>query len=75
MPDLERIQKLTPGTLSQQWTEDGAVVDPGTVTIGITKADGTVLVAAGHGDVRDRVQPADVQSSRRRIPRRSTSSR
>jgi hypothetical protein len=47
MPDLERIQKLTPGTLSQQWTEDGAVVDPGTVTVGINKADGTVLVAAG----------------------------
>jgi hypothetical protein len=47
MPDLERIQKLTPGTLSEQWTEDGAVVDPGTVTVGITRADGTVLVAAG----------------------------
>jgi hypothetical protein len=47
MPDLERIQKLTPGTLSQQWAEDGAVVDPGTVTVGITKADGTVLVAGG----------------------------
>jgi hypothetical protein len=47
MPDLERIQQLTPGTLSQQWYEDGAAVDPGTVTIGITRADGTVLVAAG----------------------------
>jgi hypothetical protein len=47
MADLERIQKATPGTLSQQWSEDGAVVDPGTVTIGITKADGTVLVAGG----------------------------
>jgi hypothetical protein len=47
MPDLERIQQLTPGTLSQQWYEDGAAVDPGTVTVGITRADGTVLVAAG----------------------------
>jgi hypothetical protein len=47
MPDLERIQQRTPGTLSQQWYEDGAVVDPGTVTVGITRADGTVLVAAG----------------------------
>jgi hypothetical protein len=47
MPDLERIQQNTPGSLSQQWYEDGAAVDPGTVTIGITRADGTVLVAAG----------------------------
>jgi hypothetical protein len=47
MPDLERIQQATPGTLSQQWYEDGAAVDAGTVTIGITHADGTVLVAAG----------------------------
>jgi hypothetical protein len=47
MPDLERILQLTPGTLSQQWMQDGVAVDPGTVTIGITRADGTVLVAAG----------------------------
>jgi hypothetical protein len=47
MPDLERIQRLTPGTLSQQWYEDGAAVDPGTVTLGITRADGTVLVSPG----------------------------
>jgi hypothetical protein len=47
MPDLERIQQRTPGTLSQQWYEDGAAVDPGTVTLAITRADGTVLVAAG----------------------------
>lgn len=47
MPDLERIQQRTAGTLSQQWYEDGAAVDPGTVTLGITRADGTVLVAAG----------------------------
>lgn len=47
MADLERIQQLTPATLSQQWYEDGSVVDPGAVTVGITRADGTVLVAAG----------------------------
>jgi 20S proteasome alpha/beta subunit len=47
MPDLERIGQLTPGSLSQQWYEDGSAVDPGTVTVGITRADGTVLVAAG----------------------------
>jgi hypothetical protein len=47
MPDLERIQQNTPGTISQQWTQDGAVADPGTVTVGITRADGAVLVAAG----------------------------
>jgi hypothetical protein len=47
MPDLERILKSTPGTISQQWYEDGAAVDPGTVTLGITRADGTSLVAGG----------------------------
>lgn len=45
--ELERIQRNTPGTVSQQWYEDGLPVDPGTVTIGITRADGTVLVAPG----------------------------
>jgi hypothetical protein len=47
VPDLERILQLTPGTLSQQWYEDGAAVDPGAATVGITRADGTILVAAG----------------------------
>lgn len=47
MADLERILRQTPGTLSQQWYEDGVAVDPGTVTVGITRWDGTVLVAAG----------------------------
>jgi hypothetical protein len=46
VPDLERILQLTPGTLSQQWYEAGLVVDPGTVTITITRADGTALVTA-----------------------------
>ena len=43
----QRIQQLTPSTISEQWYEDGAVVDPGTVTVGITRADGSTLVAAG----------------------------
>jgi hypothetical protein len=47
MADVERIQQLTPGTLAQQWYEDGSVADPGSVTVGITRADGTTLVAAG----------------------------
>jgi hypothetical protein len=49
VPELERIQQNTPGTLSQQWYENGAAADPGTVTVGITRADGTELVAAGTG--------------------------
>jgi hypothetical protein len=49
MAELERILQLTPGTLTQQWYEDGVAVDPGTVTLGITRADGSVLVAAGTG--------------------------
>lgn len=32
---------------SGTWYEAGAAVDPGTVTVGITREDGTVLVAAG----------------------------
>jgi hypothetical protein len=47
--DIERILQSTPGTLSQQWYEDGAAVNPGTVTVGITRADGTDLVASGAG--------------------------
>src|SRR5690349_8723938 len=47
MPELERILRGTPGTLSKQWYEDGVPVDPGTVTVEITRADGTSLVAAG----------------------------
>jgi len=47
MPELERILRGTPGTLSKQWYEDGVAVDPGTVTVGITRADGTTLVSAG----------------------------
>jgi hypothetical protein len=45
MSDLERVLQATPLTLSQQWYEAGVAVDPGTVTVGITRADGTELVA------------------------------
>ena len=44
MPGLERVQQRTPATLSQQWYESGVAADPAVVTIGITRADGTVLV-------------------------------
>jgi hypothetical protein len=47
MAELERILQNTPGTVSQQWYEDGVAVDPGTVTVGITRADGTTVVAPG----------------------------
>lgn len=45
--DFDRIQRGTPGTVSQQWYEDGVAVDPGVVTVGITSGDGTVVVAPG----------------------------
>lgn len=39
-----KVLKATPATLSQTFYLDGAVADPGVVTITITKADGTVVV-------------------------------
>lgn len=48
MPDLERVRQNAPAVISQQFYNDaGAAADPGAVTVGITRADGTVLVAAG----------------------------
>lgn len=44
---MERILQSAPFTASMLYTEDGAAVDPGTVTVGVTRDDGTVLVAAG----------------------------
>jgi hypothetical protein len=44
----QRIVKGAPATISWQGVDqDGESADPGTVTVGITRADGTVLVAAG----------------------------
>jgi hypothetical protein len=45
--DLQRVQQTTPLTLNEQWSQDGAAIDPGTVTVGITRADGSVVVAPG----------------------------
>lgn len=45
--ELARVKQATPFTVSNQWSEGGVNVDPGTVTIGITRADGSVLVAPG----------------------------
>ena len=49
MPDLARVEQNSIGeVLSQTWRDaSGNIVDPGTVTIGITRADGTTLLAAG----------------------------
>lgn len=41
---MDRILRNTPGTVSRTFYEDGVVVDPGTVTLTITAADGTVVV-------------------------------
>jgi hypothetical protein len=45
MPELERILQNTPGSVTKQWYEDGTAVDPGTVTVDITRADGTVVAS------------------------------
>lgn len=55
--DFERVQQSTPFTLSQQWYEDGSPVDPGAVTLGVTRADGTVLIAAGQSTSGTGVSP------------------
>lgn len=41
------LQSAADTTDSGTWYEAGVAVDPGTVTVGITREDGTVLVAAG----------------------------
>jgi hypothetical protein len=44
---MNRILQNTAPTISESWYEDGNLVDPGVVTIGIARDDGTVVVAAG----------------------------
>jgi hypothetical protein len=44
---VDRVKQNTAVTISNTWYADGVVVDPGAVTIGVTRDDGTVLVAAG----------------------------
>jgi hypothetical protein len=48
VPDVERILQNTPGSVSQAWYEGGVIVDPGTVTVDVTRADGTAI-ATGAG--------------------------
>ena len=44
----ERVLRGVPATITKQFLDqDGDAVDPGVVTIGITKANGTTLVASG----------------------------
>jgi hypothetical protein len=44
---VDRILKDTPATATVAFYGDGAIVDPGVVTVTISREDGTVLVAAG----------------------------
>ena len=44
---MDRVLVDTPATISNSWYSDGVIADPGTTTIGITAADGTVVQAAG----------------------------
>jgi hypothetical protein len=47
MAELERILQNTPGSVSKQWYEDGTAVDPGTVTVDVTRADGSAVITDG----------------------------
>lgn len=40
---MDRVLKNTPATLSEGFYEDGVISDPGTVTVTVTRADGTVV--------------------------------
>lgn len=45
---MQRVKQSTgPVPISETWYQGGVVADPGTTTIGITRDDGTVLVAPG----------------------------
>ena len=44
---LDRIKRATPATISNTWYSAGTIADPGTVTVGIVRADGSVVVPAG----------------------------
>jgi hypothetical protein len=44
---VDRIKRGTPATITNTWYSGGTVADPGTVTVGVTAADGTVVVAPG----------------------------
>lgn len=44
---MDRVLQGTGTTVSVTFYEDGVIVDPGSVTLNVTRADGTVLVASG----------------------------
>jgi hypothetical protein len=44
---MDRVKQGTAVAIANTWYTDGAVADPGTVTVGITSDDGTILVAPG----------------------------
>lgn len=46
---MERVLINTPATLSKTFEEDGAPVDPGTVTVTVTRADGTQVATGTAG--------------------------
>jgi hypothetical protein len=48
---MDRVKRQTAVTISNAWYVGGVIADPGTVTIGITRDDGTVLVPAGTATV------------------------
>src|SRR4051812_10793606 len=47
--EADQVEQFATETLTKTWTDPatGNVVDPGTVTIGITRADGSTVVAPG----------------------------
>lgn len=42
---MQQVLVNTPPTISETWYEDGVAADPGSVTVTITRADGSVLVS------------------------------
>jgi hypothetical protein len=48
---MDRVKRQTAVTISNAWYVGGVIADPGAVTIGITRDDGTVLVPAGTATV------------------------
>lgn len=47
MSTYTRTLQASPATVSESWYEDGALVDPGVVTLAVEQENGTVLIAAG----------------------------
>lgn len=61
----QRILRATPATLSWQGRDSvGEPANPGTVTVGVTRSDGTVVVAAGTATVGTGADPRTVSLTR-----------